>query len=54
MLMPMGFHAIKVTQWHNLLERSNLQLNFLGVLLGSGALFSGTSFHTLGSKIKYL
>ena len=29
MLMPMGFYAIKVTQWHSFVRRSNLQLDFL-------------------------
>src|SRR5688572_29454808 len=47
MLMPMGFYAIKVTQWHSFVERSNLQLDFFRVLLGLRALFSGMSFYTL-------
>ena len=37
MLMPMGFYAIKVTQWHNKLDpgrRPNLSLNSQGSLLG--------------------
>lgn len=42
---------IKVTQWHRLVKRPNLQLNFLTALLGPRALFSDKVFHTLRDEL---